>query len=50
MVDYLQNIGYFIQQAARRLRGATGCPNCGHDDFETRDRKALVTELPSASR
>ncbi|KHQ50162.1 methyltransferase domain-containing protein [Mameliella alba] len=50
MMNLAEKIGYLAQQAARRLVGATGCPNCGHDGFETRDRKALITELRDCSR
>lgn len=40
-----EKIGYLVQQGARRIKGAQGCPNCGHDGFTNCDRKALVTEL-----
>lgn len=45
MTNLGEKIGYLVQQGARRIKGAQGCPNCGHDGFTTRDRKALVTEL-----
>lgn len=50
MAQYLEKIGYLAQQGARRLKGSKGCPNCGHDRFEIRDRKALVTELRDCTR
>ena len=50
MAGYIEKIGYFIRQAARRLQGASGCPNCGHAGFQTCDRKALVTELRDCMR
>jgi len=50
MAQYLKKIGYLAQQGARRIKGATGCPNCGHKEFETLDRKALVTELRDCAR
>ena len=45
MAGLIERIGYFTRQSAQRLAGRSGCPNCGHDRFELRDRKALVTEL-----
>jgi len=50
MARYTEKIGYFYRQMARRLKGGTGCPNCGHWGWETRDRKALVTELRDCTR
>ena len=50
MTGYIEKIAYLARQGARLLRGANGCPNCGHDGFETRDRKALVTELRDCKR
>ena len=50
MAYYLEKMGYFVQQGARRLKGAGSCPNCGYNGFETQDRKALVTELRDCTR
>jgi 2-polyprenyl-3-methyl-5-hydroxy-6-metoxy-1,4-benzoquinol methylase len=50
MTDYMGKVSYLARQGARRLKGAAGCPNCGHHGYETRDRKALVSELRGCTR
>lgn len=51
MTNYMEKIGYLTQQGMRRLSGSGGgCPNCRHGGHETRDRKALVTELRDCTR
>lgn len=45
MTGFNKKIVYLARQGVRRLKSSAGCPNCGHDEYEVRDRKALVTEL-----
>lgn len=45
MPGYINKIRYLTSMGVRRLTASKGCPNCKHKEFETRDRKALVTEL-----
>ncbi|ESW60357.1 MAG: hypothetical protein Q27BPR15_12415 [Rhodobacter sp. CACIA14H1] len=47
MTDYVEKICYLAQQGVWWQRG---CTNFWHPGFETRDLKALVTELRGCAR
>lgn len=40
---------YLIRQARRRLIAPAGCPDCGNEQYNTVDRKALLIELRRCS-